>query len=77
MAGVDVARLKKDFPIFDSDINGKRLVYLDSASSSQKPRAVLDAMEHYYESTHANVHRGQYEIAVQATELFEEARAKV
>jgi cysteine desulfurase/selenocysteine lyase len=74
---VDVATLKKDFPIFDTEVNGKRLVYLDSASSSQKPRVVLDVMEHYYETTHANVHRGQYEIAVQATELFEEARAKV
>ena len=77
MAGLDVSRLKKDFPIFDVEVAGNRLVYLDSASSSQKPRAVLDAMEHYYETTHANVHRGQYAIAVQATELFEEARGKV
>jgi cysteine desulfurase/selenocysteine lyase len=75
--GLDVATLKKDFPIFDVEVGGNRLVYLDSASSSQKPRAVLDAMEQYYETTHANVHRGQYAIAVEATERFEEARGKV
>src|SRR5439155_13423682 len=56
---------------------GKRLVYLDSASSSQKPRAVLDAMDRYYETTHANVHRGVYAIAEEATRLYEEARTKV
>jgi cysteine desulfurase/selenocysteine lyase len=74
---LDVVTLKKDFPILDVEVGGNRLVYLDSASSSQKPRSVLDAMEQYYETTHANVHRGQYAIAVEATERFEEARAKL
>ena len=70
--------VRKDFPIFDSaQPGGRRLVYLDSASSSQKPRCVLDAMQHYYETTHANVHRGVYAIAEEATRLMEEARAKV
>jgi cysteine desulfurase/selenocysteine lyase len=76
-AAIDVTRLQKDFPILATEIDGKRLVYLDSASSSQKPTAVLDAMTRYYETTHANVHRGVYRIAEEATRLFEEARAKV
>ncbi|HLI24932.1 MAG TPA: SufS family cysteine desulfurase [Acidimicrobiales bacterium] len=74
---IDVARIKKDFPIFDQTVHGHRLVYLDSAASSQKPTAVLEAMDHYYETTHANVHRGVYAIAEEATRLYEEARAKV
>jgi cysteine desulfurase/selenocysteine lyase len=74
---LDVARIKKDFPILERIVHGKRLVYLDSASSAQKPLAVLDAMQRYYETTHANVHRGVYQIAQEATNLYEEARAKV
>lgn len=74
---LDVARIRKDFPILDRQVYGKRLVYLDSAASSQKPRAVVEAMTHYYETTHANVHRGVYAIAEEATRLYEEARAKV
>ncbi|MGI8492848.1 MAG: SufS family cysteine desulfurase [Acidimicrobiales bacterium] len=74
---LDVARIKKDFPILDIEVHGHRLVYLDSASSSQKPTAVLEAMTHYYETTHANVHRGVYTIAEEATRLYEEARGKV
>jgi cysteine desulfurase / selenocysteine lyase len=74
---LDVERIKKDFPILDVEVKGKRLVYLDSASSSQKPRAVLDAMDRYYETTHANIHRGVYTIAEEATRLYEEARSKV
>jgi len=74
---LDVASVKKDFPILDRDVAGHRLVFLDSAASSQKPRAVLDAMDHYYETTHANVHRGVYTIAEEATQAYEAARAKV
>ena len=76
-AGLDVARIKKDFPILDREINGTRLVYLDSAATSQKPRQVLDAMERYYETCNANVHRGVYSIAAEATEAYETARLKV
>jgi len=68
----DWSVIKKDFPILNGD-----LVYLDSASSSQKPTAVLDAMTRYYETTHANVHRGVYAIAEEATRLYEDARAKI
>lgn len=74
MALIDPALIKKDFPILDRLVHGKRLVYLDSASSAQKPRTVIDAMDHYYETTHANVHRGVYTIAEEATQRFESAR---
>ncbi|MGI8685855.1 MAG: SufS family cysteine desulfurase [Acidimicrobiales bacterium] len=75
---LDVARVQKDFPILDRALpGGGRLVYLDSAASSQKPQSVLDAMTRYYETTHANVHRGVYGIAEEATRLMEEARGKV
>ena len=74
---VDVERVKKDFPILERQVHGKRLVYLDSAASSQKPAAVIDAMSAYYETTHANVHRGVYTIAEEATRLYEQARTDV
>jgi cysteine desulfurase/selenocysteine lyase len=78
VGGFDGATARKDFPIFErSRAAGRPLVYLDSASSSQKPQCVLDAMQHYYETTHANVHRGVYAIAEEATRLMEEARGKV
>jgi len=71
---LDVTALRKEFPLLQQESHGKRLVYLDSAASSQRPRAVLEAMDHYYETTHANVHRGVYAIAEEATRLFEAAR---
>ena len=74
---LDVDLVKKDFPILDQRVNGHRLVYLDSASSSQKPAAVLETMQRFYETTYANVHRGVYAIAEESTRLYEEARAKV
>ncbi len=74
---LDVERIKRDFPIFDRTVHGRRLVYLDSASSSQRPRAVLEAMDRYFETMHANVHRGVYSIAEESTAAFEDARAKV
>jgi cysteine desulfurase/selenocysteine lyase len=73
---LDVATIRKDFPIF-RDGAGPRLVYLDSAASSQKPRAVLWAMEEYYEAHHANVHRGVYALAEEATAAYEAARQAV
>ncbi len=67
-----------DFPILGFPTSrGKRLAYLDSAASSQKPRAVIDALVHYYEHDNANIHRGVYELAERATEAFELAREKV
>ena len=77
MTGLDVARIKADFPILKREVNGARLVYLDSASSSQKPVQVLDAMERCYRDSYANVHRGVYTIAEETTAAFEGGRAKV
>jgi len=72
---LDPSLLRQDFPLLTRLKEGKRLVYLDSAASSQKPEVVLEAMDHYYRTTHANVHRGVYAMAEEATRLFEEARA--
>ena len=71
--------VRRDFPIFErvGRASGRPLIYLDSAASSQKPRVVLDAMDRYYETTHANVHRGVYAIAEEATAQFEAARSAV
>jgi len=69
--------IRKDFPILTRKVHGKPLVYLDSAASSQKPRAVIDTMNVYYETYHANVHRGVYEISEEATAAMEKARVKV
>jgi cysteine desulfurase/selenocysteine lyase len=74
---LDVARLRKDFPILSREVHGRPLVYLDSAASSQRPQAVLDAMTTYYEQHHANVHRGIYTLAEEATALYEGARDAV
>jgi cysteine desulfurase / selenocysteine lyase len=72
------AQIAADFPILATTTSrGKRLVYLDSAASSQKPRCVIDALVDYYSRYNANIHRGVYEIASLATDAFEEARAKV
>ena len=72
------ARLARDFPILAQRTSrGKRLAFLDSAASSQKPQAVIDALVHYYTHDNANIHRGVYELAQRATDAFELARAKV
>jgi cysteine desulfurase/selenocysteine lyase len=73
---LDVSAVKRDFPILDREVNGRRLVYLDSASSSQKPVQVLDAMDHHYRHHYANIHRGVYTIAEESTAAYEAARAK-
>ena len=72
-----VARLRQDFPILRQTVHGKPLVYLDSTASSQKPLAVIEAMNFYYQNYHANVHRGVYEISEEATAAMEKARVKV
>jgi len=74
---LDVQAVRADFPILDQNVNGKRLAFLDSAASSQKPLAVIEAMSEYYRTTHANVHRGVYALSERATELYESARKKV
>jgi len=76
-AAIDVAALRADFPILSRRVNGAPLVYLDSAATSQKPVAVLDAMDAYYRETNANVHRGVYTLAADATDRFEAGRDSV
>ena len=66
-----------DFPLLQQEESGRRITYLDSAASSQHPRAVIEAMSHYYEADHANVHRGVYQLAERATAAYESARATV
>ncbi|MBM3220847.1 MAG: cysteine desulfurase [Candidatus Rokubacteria bacterium] len=66
-----------DFPILERVVNGRRLVYLDSAASSQRPRTVIEAMTRYYERSHANVHRSIHTLGEEATELYELARDRV
>jgi len=74
---VDLSHVRADFPILERTINGKPLVYLDSAATSQKPRAVLDVIDEYYERNNANVHRGIHELSRRATVAYEDARTKV
>ena len=69
--------VKKDFPLLHRQVDGKRLVYLDSANTSQKPQSVIDAISAYYETTNANVHRSVYPLAEEATKGYEDARRKV
>jgi len=75
--GLDVATLRKDFPLLSREVHGHPIIYLDSAASAQRPVQVLDAMREYDETTHANVHRGVYAIAEEATRRFEAARYAV
>ena len=74
---LDVATIRRDFPILQQEVHGKRLVFLDSAASAQKPHAVTRAMAEFAESDYANIHRGVYSLAERATARYEEARAAV
>ncbi len=74
---MDVARLREDFPVLSRTFHGHPLAYLDSAATSQKPRVVLEAESEYYSRRNANPHRGVYELSVEATEAYENARARV
>lgn len=74
---LDVAAVKADFPMLATQIDGKPIVYLDSAATSQKPTAVIDAMDDYYRNAYASVNRGAYKIAAAATDLLEDARSSV
>lgn len=74
---LDIKKIRADFPLLEREMNGKPIVFLDSAASSQKPRQVIDAMDHYYKHQHANVHRGVYQLSQEATDAFERARALV
>src|SRR4051794_17692697 len=72
----DVERIREDFPVLKQTIHGKPLVYLDSAATSQKPSAVVDAIRHFHEVDCANIHRGVHELSQRSTAAYEETRTK-
>ncbi len=75
---LDVQRIRQDFPILGREVKpGVKLVYLDSTATSQKPEAVISAMDHFYRQSNANIHRGVHTLAEEATALYEEARVKI
>jgi len=74
---LDVRAIRAEFPILERQVHGKKLVFLDSAASSQRPRQVIDAMDEYYRHSHSNVHRGVHALSEEATDLYEAARKKV
>ena len=74
---LDVDAIRRDFPILETVVRGKPLVYLDTAASAQKPRAVIDAVAEFYRHGYANIHRGLYQLSVGATREYEAAREKV
>jgi len=76
-ATLDVERVRAEFPILDQEVNGHPLVYLDSAASTQKPRAVIEAVAGFYRRDNANVHRGLHELSNRSTEAYEDARVRV
>ena len=76
-AKLDVARIREDFPILKTMVNGKPLVYLDNAATSQKPQAVLDTLNRYYTEENSNIHRGVHYLSQVATKDYEDARAKI
>ncbi len=73
----DSKTIRKDFPILDRKVNGRKLVYLDSAATSQKPTSVIKSLTNYYENYNANIHRGIHTLSEEATEAFEETREKI
>ena len=75
--GIDWKAIRDDFPILSEQAHGHPLIYFDSAATSQKPRAVLDALRNYYEHENANVHRGLHELSSRATEAYEKSRQQV
>src|ERR1041384_7015501 len=73
----DVMRLREDFPILRQKVQNKPLVYLDNGATSQKPQAVIDALNHYYNAENSNIHRGVHYLSERATAAYEAAREKV
>ena len=76
-SAVDWNDVRADFPILQQEVRGHPLIYFDNAATTQKPRAVIDALRHYYEHDNANVHRGLHELSSRATDAYESARARV
>src|SRR5262245_14693115 len=77
IGALDVASIRRDFPILERRVNGRRLVYLDNTATSQKPRVVLEAEDRYYREMNANVHRGIHTLSAEATAAYEASRERV
>jgi len=77
MFGFDVDKIREDFPILNRKINGKALIYLDNAATSQKPKQVLDAMQKFYEKHNANIHRGVHTLSQESTQMYDDAHKNV
>src|SRR6056300_2102653 len=77
MPTLDVAAIRKDFPILSRKVHGQDLVYLDNAATSQTPLAVIEAITHYYSHYNANIHRGVHSLSQEATDAYEQARIKI
>src|SRR5688500_11997924 len=75
--GFDVQGVRGDFPILSTKAHGKPLVYVDNGATTQKPRQVIEALDRYYQTQNANIHRGVYELSQTATTLYEQARLTV
>ena len=73
----NIKKIREDFPILNREINGKKLIYLDNAATTQKPRQVLDALNDYYTKNNANIHRGVHTLSEEATEMYDDAHKKV
>src|SRR5579871_4066669 len=76
-SGLDIEKIRKDFPILSRSVYGNPLVYLDNAATTQKPDMVLQAMDEYYHTINANVHRGVHYLSQKATDAYEGARQKI
>ena len=74
---IDIASIRKDFPILSQKVNGKPLVYFDNGATSQKPQIVIDAISKYYQEINANIHRGVHTLSQLATDAYEQSRLKV
>lgn len=74
---LDVGAIRRDFPIFEERVNGRPLIWLDNAATTQKPRAVIDRLKYFYERENSNIHRAAHELAARATDAYESARDKV
>src|SRR5687767_5792423 len=77
LSGISPAAVRRDFPILQQEVHGHPLIYFDNAATTQKPKAVVNAVRHYYEHDNSNVHRGVHELSQRATTAFENARQAV
>jgi len=74
---MNLQKIQDDFPIFRRKINNKRIIYLDNAATTQRPKLVIDKVKEFYMNYNANIHRGLYDISIKSTNLYENSRDKV